>query len=96
MRDPGRVDGPDLLEPDLRLTQVLEEASTASEQQGSDAEFEFVEESRREVLLDGLGAAMKPDVLIARGLLGPLSAGPIPSVTKWNVVPPSMSSGSRG
>src|SRR5919204_6697311 len=72
VRDAGRLERPDLLELDLGVTEVVEEASAAPEQQRRDMELEHVEEPRRQVLVDDLGAAPEPDVLTARGLLRPL------------------------
>ncbi len=88
MRDAGRLDRADLLKLDLGAPAVVKEASAVPEQYRNDVELELVQEPRRQVLLNDLGAAPEPDVLTVRGLLRPSSARSIPSVTKWNVVPP--------
>ena len=41
--DAGCLDGPDLLEPHLRVPEVLKEASTVAEQHRNDVELEFVQ-----------------------------------------------------
>ena len=63
---------------------------------GRDVDLQLVERRRREVLLHrrrrrrGPGSSLSPAASRARA-----SAASEPSVTKWNVVPPSISSGSR-
>ncbi len=96
MCDAGRLDGPDLLESHIRLPEVVEEPRTATEQHRNDVQLELVQQSRRQILLTDVAAAPQLDVLPAGGLLRLLERGLDPSVTKWNVVPPSISTGSRG
>ena len=57
MRDTGRLDRPDLLKLDLGAPEVVEEASAVPEQHRNDVELELVQEARRQVLLNDLGAA---------------------------------------
>src|ERR671923_1265104 len=71
VRDAGRLDRPDLLKLDLGAPEVVEEASAVPEQHRNDVELELVQEPRRQVLLNDLGAAPEPDVLTVRGLLRP-------------------------
>ena len=94
--DAGRLDGPDLLELYLCVPEVVEETSTVAEHHGNDVELEFVQQSRCQILVSDLGSAPKHDVFVAGDRLAWSSADSIPSVTKWNVVPPSISTGSRG
>jgi len=94
--DAGRFDGPDLLELHFRVPEAVEEASTVAEQHRDDVELKFVEQSRCQVLLSDVGAAPKHDIFAAAAFFACSSADSIPSVTKWNVVPPSISRGSRG
>jgi hypothetical protein len=75
VRDAGRLDRPHLLQPDLGAPEVVEEASAAPEQHWNDVELELVQEPRRQVLLNNLGAAPEPDVLTVRGLLRPSPSG---------------------
>src|SRR5919198_616664 len=72
MGDAGRLDRPDLLKLDLGAPEVVEEASAVPEQHRNDVELELVQEPRRQVLLNDLGAAPEPDVLTVRRLLRPL------------------------
>src|SRR5437667_9040496 len=66
--DAGRLDGPDLLEPHLRVPEVVEETSTVAEHHRNDVELKFVQQSRCQVLLRDVGAAPKHDVFAAGGL----------------------------
>src|SRR5215211_31098 len=66
--DARRLDGPDLLELHIGIPEVVEEASTVAEQHRDDVKLEFVEQTRRQVLLSDVGAAPKHDVLVAGGL----------------------------
>src|SRR4030081_1585685 len=66
--DARRLDGPDLLKLQLRVPEVVEEASTVAEQHWNNVELKFVQQSRCQVLLNDLGATPKHDVFAARGL----------------------------
>jgi hypothetical protein len=44
--DAGRLDGPDLLELHLRVSEVVEETSTVAEHHRNDVELKFVQQSR--------------------------------------------------
>lgn len=57
MRDAGRLDGPDLLEPDGGAREVVEEPSAAAEEQRNDVRLELVQQPRGQRLVDDLGAA---------------------------------------
>src|ERR671937_721671 len=72
MGDAGRLDRPDLLKLDLGAPKVVEEASAVPKQYRNDVELELVQEPRRQVLLNDLGAAPEPDILTVRGFLRPL------------------------
>jgi len=67
VRDAGCLDGADLLEPHVRVPEVIEEASAAAEHHRCNVQFEFVHQSRRQVLPDDLGAAPQHDVLPGGG-----------------------------
>ena len=67
--DAGRLHRTELLEPDVCAAEVVEQASAAPEEHGNDVQLELVEQPRRQVLVDDLGAAPEQDVLTARGLL---------------------------
>src|SRR6266508_376739 len=69
VRDAGRLDGPDLLEPYLRVPEVAEDASTVAEQHWNNVELELVQQPRRQVLLNDVAAAQEQDVFAAGGLL---------------------------
>jgi hypothetical protein len=43
MRDARRLDRPDLLQPDVRVPEVVEEARAAAEQHRDDVKLELVE-----------------------------------------------------
>ena len=96
MGDAGRLDAPDLLELHLRVPEVVEETSTVAEQHRNDVELKFVQQSRCQVLPSDVGAAPSLTSLPPAASFACSSADSIPSVTKWNVVPPSISTGSRG
>ena len=96
MRDAWRLDRPDLLKLDLGAPEVVEEASAAPEEHRSDVELELVQEPRRQVLLNNLGAAPEPDVLTVRGLLRPLQRPVDPVGDEVERRAPSISTGSRG
>ncbi len=69
MGDAGRLDGPDLLELYLPVSEIAEGTSTAAEQHRNDMELEFVKQPRCEVLLDDVAAApehalRRPSVLL--------------------------------
>ena len=51
------LDGPDLLELHLRIAEVVEGASTVAEHHRNDVEFEFVQQSRCQVLIHHVRAA---------------------------------------
>src|SRR4051794_41368973 len=55
----------------LSVPEVVEETSTVAEQYGNDVELELVQQPRRQVLLDRLGAAPDLHVLFARGVPRP-------------------------
>src|SRR5882757_4557755 len=86
MRDAGRLDRPDLLELDLSVPEVVEEASAVHEQHRNDVELELVHEPRRQVLLNDLGTAPEPDILTVRGLVRPLQR-PLDPVGDRDVTP---------
>src|ERR1044072_5517517 len=67
VRDTRGLDGTDLLELHLRVSEVVEEASTVAEQHGNDVELELVEQSRRQVLLNNVAAAPENDVFARSG-----------------------------
>ena len=77
------------LEPDRGPVEVVEQPLTAAEQGRHDMDGELVDEIRAQVLLRGRGAAADRDVLAARRS----RALSMPPMTKWKVVPPSISSG---
>ncbi|MEU5339431.1 hypothetical protein AB0H18_01015 [Streptomyces sp. NPDC020766] len=83
MGDAGRLDGTDLFEAHIRVAAAVEETGAATEQHRNDAQFELVQQSRGQVLPSAAFFACS-------------SADSIPSVTKWNVVPPSISTALRG
>jgi hypothetical protein len=93
--DAGRLDGPDLLEPNIRVPR-FEEASAVAEQQWNDVELELVQQPCCQVLAAMLPPPHSMTSLPPAASLACSSADSIPSVTKWNVVPPSISTGSRG
>jgi hypothetical protein len=96
VRDAGRLDRPDLLKLDLGAPEVVEEASAVPEQHRNDVELQLVQEPRRQVLLNDLGAAPEPDVLTVRGLLRPLQRPLDPVGDEVERRAPSISTGSRG
>jgi hypothetical protein len=67
VRDAGRLDRSELLEFDLGAAEVVEEASATAEQHRNDVKLELVQEPRRQVLVDDLGAAQEHDILAASG-----------------------------
>jgi hypothetical protein len=94
--DAGRLDGPYLLELHLRVPEVVEEAGTVAEHHRNDVELKFVQQSRCQVLLSDVGSAPKHDVFAAGGLPCLFERGLDSVGDEWNVVPPSISTGSRG
>ena len=56
-------------------------------------ERELIDQARVEVLQDGVGASCDPDVLAPAASRACRNALSIPSLTKWNVVPPGRSQG---
>ena len=91
--DAGRLDRPNLLEPEVGA-EAVEEPRAAAEYQRDDVEFELVDEPRRQVLIDDIGAAADNHVLSGRGGPGVVEGDLIPSVTKVNVVSDNVN-GSR-
>jgi hypothetical protein len=61
VRDAGRLDRADLLKLDLGALAVVKEASAVPEQCRNDVGLELVQEPRRQVLLNDLGAVPEPD-----------------------------------
>src|SRR5437867_12406399 len=68
MGDAGRLDGPNLLELQLRVTQVVEEAGAAAEKKRHDGDLHLVHQPGGEVLLRDACAASERDVLAPGGL----------------------------
>ena len=93
MGDEAGGSGGDLLQPQRR--DAVEDPCAGAERERRDVQAELVEQSGGEVLVDRRGAAGDSDVAVAGTALACSSAASMPSVTKWNVVPPSISSGSR-
>jgi hypothetical protein len=56
----------------------------------------LVHEARAKILADRLDAATEPNILRSGGLFGAPPGLLDPPVTKWKVVPPSISIGLRG
>src|SRR4051794_16328318 len=61
VRDPGRLDGPDLFDLDRRGPEVFEKARTTAEHNRDHVQFQFVKQPCRQVLLDDLGATPEHD-----------------------------------
>ena len=95
MRDAGCGNGPDLLEPHVRVPEVIEEPGAAAEQHRNDMQLELVQQSRGQVLPGDLAAAPEQDVLPVGGLGGLLERGLDSAGDEVYVVPPSISTGSR-
>jgi hypothetical protein len=74
---------------------ALEEACLATEKERDDVQLELVDQPRRQVLIDHVGAAAADDVLPGRRLARLVEGRVDPAVTKVNVVSASVS-GSRG
>ena len=83
---------PDLLE--LEAGADLEETRAVAEHQRDDVQFERVDESRRQVLVDDVRASADEDVLSAAASRACSRADSMPCVTKVNVVSESVN-GSR-
>ena len=75
VRDPRCFDGPNLLEPHVRVPEVVEGARAASEQHRNDVELELVNQSGCQVLPGDLAAAPEYDVLTVGGLPRLLARG---------------------
>jgi hypothetical protein len=81
-RDPGRV-------------HAVEQAGVGAEKHGRQRDRELVDQAGVEVLQDRLAAARDADVPVAGDLAGLVDEFSMPSLTKWKVVPPGRSQGSR-
>ena len=90
MRDGRRAGVLDRVEGGERSVEVVEQALTAAEQHRRDRDVQLVDEPGAKVLPDRRGAAAEPYVAKACS-----SADSMPSETKWNVVPPFISTGRR-
>src|SRR4029453_17141660 len=85
----------DRLELHLAGIDVIEEARAATEEKRNDMNLQFVDEACSQVLLRDFGSAPSATSLPFAARLACLSADSMPSVTKKNVVPPCIGSGSR-
>src|SRR5918992_6202924 len=94
--DAGRLDGPDLLELHLRVPEVVEETSTVAEQHRNKMELSSSSSPAARYCRATSAPPQSMTSLPPAASLACSSADSIPSVTKWNVVPPSISRGSRG
>jgi hypothetical protein len=82
MRDARRLDHLNLFQPRSGVAQVVEQARPGSEEDRDEGDQHLVEQSCRQVLLDGGGPAAEGDVLAGGGLLGLLERGVDATVTK--------------
>jgi hypothetical protein len=95
VRDAGGLDHPGRLQLDLPAARVLEQADAAAEEQGRDVDLDLVEQARPQALLRDARASGNADILAPGGRPRLRTALSMPSVTKVNVVPRSLASGSR-
>ena len=93
MHDARGLDHALLLE--TEIADVLEQPLTVAEHERHDVQLQLVDQPRRQVLLHGVRAAGDQDVAITGRLIGSVERRCDPSVTKKNVVPPSIGCGSR-
>ena len=93
VRDGRRGDDLDRLE--ARVADAHEQPLARAEDDGHDVEVQLVEQARRQVLVTALAPPAIETSLSPAAARACSSADSIPSVTKWNVVPPCISSGSR-
>ena len=80
----------------VRSRHAVEDPQPLADGERHDVEPQLVDEIGREVGVERAHPAGDRDVGVAGGVAGPLDGGIDPSVTKWKVVPPSISTGSRG
>ena len=93
----GRARGVDDLERfEAGVLHPFEQRLAATEQDGGDIERQLVDRLGGERLADGGGAAGDVDPKPVGRCCRASNAASNPSVTKWNVVPPSISIGSCG
>ena len=92
---PGAVDRRGSARARSRAAEVVEQAGAPAEHEGHDGDLELVDQARRQVLLGDARAAADRTSWSPATSFACSSADSIPSVTKWNVVPPSISTGSR-
>jgi hypothetical protein len=92
--DARGLDRADLFEAGTR-GRLAEEPRAGAEQDRDDVDPHLIDEAGSDVLLDRLRAAADRDVLFPAAAVACSRADSIPSLTKWKVVPPSISSGSR-
>ena len=94
MHDAGRLDHACLLE--TEIPNVLEEPFPVAQQKRHDVQLQLLDEAGREYCCT---ASAPPAINTSRSPATSRacsSAEAIPSVTKWNVVPPCIGSGARG
>src|SRR5512132_33664 len=65
LRDSGRLDRLNLLEPGLGVAQVVEQPCAASENHGDDRDEDLVQQTRRQILLRGARTAADRHILVA-------------------------------
>jgi len=75
--------------------EIVEEADAPTKEKRDDVNLHLVDEAGREVLLETLAPPPSATSLPLAAWLACLRADSMPSVTKKNVVPPCMGSGSR-
>lgn len=81
---------------DGRKIYTVEESLTGAEQDRRYGDVHLVDQPVAKILLNDVDAAAHSHVLAPAASRARSSATTGPSVTKWKVVPPSMTSGARG
>src|SRR5215212_6033776 len=92
VRDVRRVNSFSDLRCNLSPVDPVEQADPFAEEDGHQRDGELIYQARVEVLKDGVGTSRDSDILASGACRNALS---IPSLTKWNVVPPGRSQGLR-